>query len=304
MTEVVLPLFDEAASPFDDLRHVESDGSERWYGRELMPAFEYASWNKFAIVINKAKDSLAKVEGVASAEHHFPKWESDGGRWAGGKVEDFRLTRFGAYLTAMAGDDTKLAVAQARVYFAVKTREAEVRQPATQATEIDLNDLHAIARLGQAAERAAMRAIAAEARTAELETHVAELEPKAAQADHHRAADGQILVGDFANKLKAFAKRQHGVRIKHDEVWDFLGNINLLIRGNTLRHNQPTAFAIERDYVRVKESEYDTNTRGAQVSATPRLTPTGEGYAWDRAVKRITAHGSLAHVKTIEGTSR
>ena len=38
----------------------------------------------------------------------------------------YHLTRFGAYLVAMAGDDTKEAVARARVYFAVRTREAEL----------------------------------------------------------------------------------------------------------------------------------------------------------------------------------
>ncbi len=130
---------------------------------------------------------------------------------------------------------------------------------------------------------------------------IAELEPRAAQADHHRAADGLISVGDFANKLKGWAQINHKVKVKHPEVWDFLGDIGLLIRGNTLRHNQPTAFATERDFVRAKTTEFETNTRGLQASASPRLTPAGEGWAWDRAVKRIAAHGSLAPIKAIEG---
>lgn len=125
------------------------------------------------------------------------------------------------------------------------------------------------------------------------EAKVLELEPMAAQAARHRAADGLIAVGDFANKLKGWAKTEHGVRIKHTEVWDFLGRIGLLIRGNTVRNNQPTAFATERDFVRVKETEYETNSSGTQVSTSPRLTPAGEGWAWDRAVRRIVSHGSL-----------
>lgn len=134
------------------------------------------------------------------------------------------------------------------------------------------------------------------------EVKVAELEPKAAQADHHRAADGLLLVGDFANSLKAWAKREHNVRILHEQVWAFLAEINLLIRGNTVRHNQPTAFATERDFVRAKYTEFERSTGEVQTSCTPRLTPAGEGWAWDRAVKRIASHGSLAaSTKAIEG---
>jgi anti-repressor protein len=73
---------------------------------------------------------------------------------------------------------------------------------------------------------------------------LAVVEPMAEQAALHRAADGLIAVGDFANKLMTWAKRDHGIKVKHLEVWDFLGQIGLLIRGNTVRHNQPTAFGV------------------------------------------------------------
>ncbi|MGW4629300.1 RhuM family protein [Streptomyces rubiginosohelvolus] len=49
-------------------------------------------------------------------------------------AQDYRLSRFGAYLVAMAGDDTKEPVALARVYFAGRTREAELG--ALTATEV------------------------------------------------------------------------------------------------------------------------------------------------------------------------
>lgn len=281
MTQLALST-DSTESPFDAIRHLDADGTEHWLGRELMSLMDYSRWERFATVINKAKGSLALVQGEQAAEHHFPIWGSDGGRW-GGKVEDFRLTRFGAYLTAMAGDDTKPAVAQARIYFAVKTRQAEIAEqnanrPAIPQTFAD-----------------ALQLAADQARAIERQqTHIAELEPKAAQADHHRAADGLQSVGDFANELKAWAQRECGVRVKHEDVWAFLADINLLIRGNTVRHNQPTAFATERDFIRKKTSEFETNTRGLQASTSPRLTPAGAGWAWDRAVKRIRDHGALA----------
>ncbi|GAA0495244.1 antirepressor [Paractinoplanes deccanensis] len=149
----------------------------------------------------------------------------------------------------------------------------------------------------------ALQLAADQAREIERQNNaIAELEPRAAQADHHRSADAKIPIGDFANNLKAWAKQNHGVQIRHKDVWDFLGDIGLLIRGNTARNNQPTAFATDRDFVRVKTSEYETETRGLQSSTSPRLTPAGEGWAWDRAVKRIATHGSLAApTKAIEG---
>jgi len=145
----------------------------------------------------------------------------------------------------------------------------------------------------EAREAAEQRAAIEAAGRQAAEEEIAVLEPKAAEADHHRAADGCMAIGDFANKLKAWALQNGGVRILHEDVWDFLGDIGLIIRGNTIRKNQPTSFATERDYVRTKTSRYPTRTRGEQVSTSSRLTPAGEGWAWDRAVKRLNDFGSL-----------
>lgn len=283
VTEIANP------SPFDAIRRMDERG-EYWTGRDLMPLMEYAAWDKFAAVIEKAKASLALVQGAGQAEHHFTAWGSDGGRWGNQRLDDCRLTRFGAYLVAMAGDDTKPAVARARVYFAVKTREAEVAPVA---------QVHAIP---QSFSEALRLAADEHERAERAEAKVLELAPKAAQADQHRAADGLTLVGDFANKVKAWAKREHNVRILHEQVWDFLGDIGLIIRGNTVRRNHPTAFAVERDFVRLKETEY-VHPTGARTSASPRLTPAGEGWAWDRAVKRIAGHGSLKPSTAVEKRS-
>lgn len=148
------------------------------------------------------------------------------------------------------------------------------------------------------AREAEVERLAALQRADAAEHQVAELEPRAAQADQHRAADGLIAVGDFANKLKAWARREHGVRVLHQRVWDFLGDINLLIRGDTIRRNHPTAFAVERDFVRLKETEFEGST-GKHTSASPRLTPAGEGWAWDRAVARIADHGDLTPGRSV-----
>lgn len=116
-------------SPFDAIRRVDERG-EYWLARELMPLMQYARWDSFAIVVDKARASLALVEGKDAAGSNFLDVQKVSGRGPAGA--DVRLTRFGAYLVAMAGDDTKVAVAAARVYFAVKTREAEVAPTAPQ----------------------------------------------------------------------------------------------------------------------------------------------------------------------------
>lgn len=145
----------------------------------------------------------------------------------------------------------------------------------------------------EAREAAEMRAAIERAGREAAEEENAILGPKAAEADHHRAADGCMAIGDFANKLKAWALQNCGVRILHEEVWDFLGEIGLLIRGNTIRKNEPTSFATERDFVRTKTTRYPTKTRGERVSTSPRLTTPGAGWAWDRAVTRLSDFGTL-----------
>jgi hypothetical protein len=93
-----------------------------------MPLMSYSQWRDFRIVIGKARDSLALVESEDAAQRHFAETRNmvEIGSGAQRAAQDFRLTRFGAYLTAMAGDDTKESVARARIYFAVRAREAEL----------------------------------------------------------------------------------------------------------------------------------------------------------------------------------
>lgn len=115
-------------SPFDAIRHVDAFGREYWLGREMQPHMDYTRWQTFAEVIEKAKASLAIVMGQAAADKAFVQVTkvTRAGNLGDQVRGDYELTRFGAYLTAMAGDGTKLAVAHARVYFAVRAREAEL----------------------------------------------------------------------------------------------------------------------------------------------------------------------------------
>ena len=44
-------------SIFESIKHVDEDGYEYWYARELMPVLEYKQWRRFESIINKAMDA-------------------------------------------------------------------------------------------------------------------------------------------------------------------------------------------------------------------------------------------------------
>lgn len=131
-------------------------------------------------------------------------------------------------------------------------------------------------------------------RVQQLETRVAELEPVAAHAETFRQAEGLRTVGDVANDFKAHcAAHFPGVKVKHQDVWDHAGRLAIVIRGDSIRHNQPTAQAIEAGWARAHRSTYETNTRGMQTSVTTHLTPKGEARLWDGMAGWLGAHGTL-----------
>lgn len=140
------------------------------------------------------------------------------------------------------------------------------------------------------------RALAITARRVEaLSARVAELEPVAAHAETFRQADGLRTIADVANDFKAHcATHFPGVKVLHRDVYEHAGRLGLIIRGNTVRHNQPTAQAIEADWARPHRHTYDTNSHGAQTSVSARLTPRGEARLWDGLAAWLGAHGTLA----------
>lgn len=109
-------------SIFEQIKQIDTDGSEYWLARELMPILGYQQWRRLEDAITRAIAACKNI-GQESEKHFLPlPAKSSGGR----PRDDFRLSRYGCYLTAMNGDSRKAEIAAAQNYFAVKTREAEL----------------------------------------------------------------------------------------------------------------------------------------------------------------------------------
>ncbi|WP_326642922.1 phage antirepressor KilAC domain-containing protein [Streptosporangium sp. NBC_01755] len=291
--ELQLPVLGE--SSFDAIRRLDEQG-EYWTGRDLQPLMDYVRWEKFAEVIEKAKASLALVKGADQANHHFAVWGSDGGRWGNQKLDDFRLTRFGAYLTAMAGDDTKEAVARARIYFAAQTRKQELAEQAALVpgprSSMDLDSIDELERLNRAFGQAIAIAKHATARAEVAEARADEFESGHAQAELYASADGLTAKRAFARDVQQWCAPRK-IKVTQQQVFNFLGHIGLIIRSAGSEHDQATAQAIKD--LRAENATKKVEMPDGTILKVKygKLTSKGEKYAWDRIYKAIGEHGTL-----------
>ena len=125
---ILLKEIDKNSKSFEDIKHVDENGVEFWYARELMKILEYTKWENFEKVINKAKDAC-KNSGISVFEH-FPDVRKLSKRANNAEIEikDYKLTRYACYLIAQNGDSRKKVIALAQTYFAVQTRKQEITE--------------------------------------------------------------------------------------------------------------------------------------------------------------------------------
>lgn len=160
------------SAPFDDIRQTGVDGSEFWSARDLAAVMRYDQWRNFAAAVDRARVAIGNQG--HEPEHHIAGASKmvTIGSGASRAVDDFHLTRFGAYLTVMNGDPRKAEVAAAQAYFAIKTREAETAPMPT------------------GPELLARAVIEAQAMLTAKDERIAELAPKADFYDDLMDADG------------------------------------------------------------------------------------------------------------------
>ncbi|MBD2683567.1 hypothetical protein H6H03_39695 [Nostoc paludosum FACHB-159] len=80
-------------SPFDQIKHIDSDGSEYWLARELMPILGYQQWRRLKDAIDRAI-TACENQGYEYEKHFFPLTYSNGGR----PGKNYKLTLYACNL--------------------------------------------------------------------------------------------------------------------------------------------------------------------------------------------------------------
>lgn len=173
----------EGPSPFDHLRRTRPDGSEFWSAREVMPLLGYMKWERFAETVEQARAIIEAEAGPVAAEREASRQREAFGRTR--QVgENFHLSRRACYVTAMRGDSRKPEIRAALLYFAEKTREAEIRAESPA--------------LPQDYEEALVHLLDKVRENKQLESRVRELEPSAQAWNVLASAAGDYSLRDSA----------------------------------------------------------------------------------------------------------
>ncbi|MCM1368204.1 MAG: DNA damage-inducible protein D [Roseburia sp.] len=120
---------------FDDIKHIDDNGHEYWFARELQTLLQYAKWENFHKVIKTAQ--IACKISQQSVEDCFPEVRKSiiSGKGRRTEIIDYKLNRYACYLIVMNGDPRKEVIALGQTYFAVKTREQEMAELYDRLTE-------------------------------------------------------------------------------------------------------------------------------------------------------------------------
>jgi len=115
---------------FEAAAHIDEDGTEFWYARDLQSLFDYAKWENFESALKRAMVSCQQ-SGQDVRDHWVPDVrKSISGKGKAEEASDFQMTRYACYLTAQNGDAKKRPVAFAQTYFAIQTRRQELSDQA------------------------------------------------------------------------------------------------------------------------------------------------------------------------------
>ena len=119
---------------FEDIKHIDKDGNEYWYARELMPLLEYSKWENFNNVMQKAVISYKNSN--TDNSYWLPEVRKPiiTGKGKEEFIKDYKLSRYICYLIVQNVNPKKKMVALGQTYFAIQTRQQEL-------SELEYNEL-------------------------------------------------------------------------------------------------------------------------------------------------------------------
>ena len=113
---------------FEDIKHIDENGNEFWYARELMKVLSYKDWRYFDGVIEKAK-IVCQNSGITDVDHFVVDNKMVNiGSGAKRKQRDYKLTRYACYLITQNANPRLKVIALAHTYFAIQTRKQELTE--------------------------------------------------------------------------------------------------------------------------------------------------------------------------------
>lgn len=130
MEMILLNNMNKNDKSFENIKHIDENGVEFWYARELMKVLSYKDWRYFNAVIEKAKISCQNSE-INDIDHFVVNNKMvEIGSGAKREQKDYKLTRYACYLIAQNANPRLKIVALAQTYFAIQTRKQEISEKA------------------------------------------------------------------------------------------------------------------------------------------------------------------------------
>lgn len=111
---------------FEEIKHIDENGIEFWYARDLAKTLEYTDLRNFTKVMNKAMIACSNSGNIIN--DHFVEFNKmvQIGSNTKRKITDYKLSRYACYLIVQNADSSKKVVALGQTYFAIQTRKQEL----------------------------------------------------------------------------------------------------------------------------------------------------------------------------------
>ena len=112
---------------FESIRHVDDEGNEYWYARELQQILGYKEWRYFSAVIEKAQ--IACSQSNNNINYNFGVDTKIVKTGISSKfILDYKLSRYACYLIVQNANPKYETVALGQTYFAIQTRKQELSE--------------------------------------------------------------------------------------------------------------------------------------------------------------------------------